>query len=65
MGTFIIRLTPPLYIDVSVSSQATQCHLFVLRGVHFASVYNYCIIFWNCTDSVVFFYFLLKRFMTD
>jgi len=29
MGPLIIRLTPPLYIDVSVSSQATQWHIFV------------------------------------
>jgi hypothetical protein len=48
-------LTPSLcFIEVPVSSQIM--YLCVV-GINFASFYNYAIVFWNCSDSVVHFVF--------
>jgi len=33
-----------------------------VRGIDFASFYDFSIGFWNCSDSVVFFYWILELF---
>jgi len=63
-------LTPPLFIEVSVSSQESErsC-IFVLEvsNLSLSTIFHWilelfrqcCIFwFWNCSDSVVFFVFL-------
>jgi len=51
-------LTPPLYFEVAVpnctkSGQWAVTYLCV-RGIDFASFCDFSIVFWNCSDSVVF-----------
>jgi hypothetical protein len=46
-------LTPPLFIQVPLSSQECLC----LRGIDFASFYDFSIGIWKCSDSVVLFAF--------
>ena len=55
-----LSLTPPLLIEVPVKSQEIeQLFICVLGVLIFASFYDFSIRFWNCSDSVVFFVFLL------
>jgi hypothetical protein len=56
-------LTLPLFTEVPVPSQESEhsC-VCVLVGIDFASFYDFSIGFWNCSDSVVFFYWVLELF---
>ena len=49
-------LTSPVFIEVCrrVNKQSFIC---VLGGIDFVSFYDYHILFWKCSDSVVFFFF--------
>ena len=53
-------LTLPLFTEVPVPSQESeQSCVCVLVGIDFASFYDFSIGFWNCSDRVVFFFFVL------
>ena len=54
-----ISLIPPLYIEVSVPSQDSDRSCICVRVLIFASFNGFSIRFRNCSDSVVFFVFLL------
>jgi hypothetical protein len=51
-------LIPPYFIEVPVQYQDSErsCHVCV-RGIDFASFYDFDIWFWNRADNVVFFVF--------
>ena len=54
----IASLTPPLSIEVSVLSQESEhsCIYMCVRGINFD---DFFIWFWNSSDSVLFFFFIL------
>jgi hypothetical protein len=61
-------LTPPLIIEMLVTSQGSKrSHICVLGGIHFASFYDFDILFWIWSDSVVlllFFHFIIILIVT-
>ena len=67
MGLFLshtfyhFSLTPPLFNRVPVPSQESErpCIIICVRIIDFASFFDFSIVFWNCSDTVVFFVFLL------
>ena len=67
MGLFLshtfyhFSLTPPLFNRVPVPCQESErrCIIICVRILDFASFFDFSIVFWNCSDSVVFFVFLL------
>ena len=67
MGLFLshtfyhFSLTPPLFNRVPVPSQESErpCIIICVRILDFASFFDFSIVFLNCSDSVVFFVFLL------
>ena len=56
-------LSSPLFIEVSLTGQknvqscicVSDVMYLCVRGINFASFYDFDILFWNCSDSVVFF----------
>ena len=67
MGLFLshtfyhFSLTPPLFNRVPVPSQESErpCIIICVRILDFASFFDFSIVFLNCSDTVVFFVFLL------
>ena len=67
MGLFLshtfyhFSLTPPLFNRVPVPSQESErpCIIICVRILDFASFFDFSIVFWNCSNTVVFFVFLL------
>ena len=54
-------MTAPLFIEVPVSSQENEwSSICVLEESIFASLYDFSIVFCNCSDSVVFLLSFLK-----
>ena len=67
MGLFLshtfyhFSLTPPLFNRVPVPCQESErpCIIICVRILDFASFFDFSIVFWNCSNTVVFFVFLL------
>ena len=67
MGLFLshtfyhFSLTPPLFNRVPVPCQESErpCIIICVRILDFASFFDFSIVFLNCSDTVVFFVFLL------
>ena len=53
-------LNPPTFIEVTVPSQESGWSF--ISVIDFATIYDFDIWFWNCSDSVVFFvfYFIIE-----
>jgi hypothetical protein len=47
-------LTPPLFIEVPVPCQESERSCICVRGIEFATFYDFSVGIWKCSDNVVF-----------
>ena len=62
-GGGLIKLILPRHFLVPVPNQESFMHLCV-RDIDFVCFYDFPIGFWNCSDSVVFGFFILIRWLS-
>jgi len=51
-------LSLPLLIEVPEARKVSG-HIYVFKGINFADIYDFCFLFWNCSNRLVFLSFIL------